>query len=177
MFDKSKIKIGDAMQFKIRGKNDWLGRFIGFFSHNGKYAHSAIYVGWGFKAEAHAGKVFSKVKIDPKEYKYIDIWRLDRDLLTEHRDMLRKSAGKIYGKSYDNIGLVGTVRSYFGKLFNWTWLSNSDPILNDNDKFFCSEAVGWIYTDALGVDLAPKVHEEATQPSDLNRGGLLRKVS
>jgi len=192
MFDINKVEIGDILQHKIKGKNDYLGIFISWFSlsKKDKYAHSAGYIGKGKKAEAHMGHKFGEMSIDPKEYKWIDIWRIKGGMNPKQYGIFLRVTKRYYGRNYDPIGLIGTIRSTLGKLFSFKWLSNSDPIFNNPKDFFCSEIMNRIYEDMVkepdwvwgkikfkNLDLAPDIHEEATQPTDLNQGGKLYKVS
>jgi len=176
VYDKDKVEIGDILQHKIKGKGDWLGLIINFFTLGGNYAHTAMYIGNGLKAEAHMGAKFGQVKIKEEEYKYIDIFRLKRKLTGEDKTSLTREAKKLYGTDYDTFGLGGTVYSGLGKFLNWKWLRQINPISNDKRKLFCSEAISKIYLDSIIVDICPEVGEEVTTPNDIGRSKILKRI-
>ena len=176
MFDKNKIEIGDVLQHKIRDNKDWLGKIIIFFSLSKKnYTHTAIYIGGGYKAEAHMKFPFRKVKIQENEFKLIDIYRTKKRINKDQKKQLMEATKKLYGKGYDSLGLAGTVRSSLGKIFNFDWFRNSKPIITNDDRFFCSEEVSNIYS-AIDIDICPKVHESATTPADIGESEVLKKI-
>ena len=177
MYDKSKVEIGDILQHKTRGKGDWLGLIINFFTLGGNYAHTAMYIGNGLKVEAHMGAKFGQVKIEDKEYKYIDIFRINRNLDGDGKTSLTMEAKKLYGVDYDTFGLGGTVYSGLGKFLNWSWLRQVNPVSNDKKKLFCSEAISKIYLDSIKIDICPQVGEEVTTPNDIGRSNMLYKVN
>jgi len=188
MFKEDQVQIGDALQYRVKGAKDYIGIFINWFSLGNKqhnYAHTAGYYGLGYKVEAHMGSKFGKYIVDKKESKDIDIWRVSGGITVKEKEIFIRVAKRYFGKEYDSIGLVGTTPSTLGKLFNWGWLKNYNPVLNDPDRFFCSEIYNRIYEDmgkepdwtrSYVIDLAPKIHEEGTQPNDISRGGVLYKV-
>ena len=189
MYNPKKVRIGDVLQHKVISDDDILGKIIIAFEDTDptdkiidEYAHSAIYIGNGYKAEAHQGTVFKPVKITKEEWAKIDIWRLKKPLSRSMKNDLLKATESLYGKLYDDIGLIGTLNSFIGKVFKLPWLRQCNPVLNNKDKFFCSEAINRIFAIASKlwasgiVDLAPQVSEGATNPADLSRGGLLKFI-
>jgi uncharacterized protein YycO len=175
MFIEDKARYGDILQHrKIKG--DILGDIIDFFTLRKGYAHTAMYVGNGYKVEAHAGEVFKKVKIHSSEYENIDIFRYHKNISGVLKSNIANEVKKLMGKEYDFIGLVGTLRSTLGNLLNWAWLRDSKPAANDLGKYFCSEAIATIYSRS-GIDICPEVSDYATTPNDLSRSSVLVKIS
>jgi len=192
-FKQEKIQFFDILQYK-EGKDDWLGAFINFFtmsSKNHKYVHTAVFLGthkgFNYKAEAHSSKTFGRVKLLKADHPNIDVFRLKAlkgGVNPKQREILLEEVVKYYGKEYDFIGLVGTQRSTLGKFFRWGGLRGSKPILNNDGKVFCSEAIAEICTNASKrkdwiwgkLDIAPKVHDMATSPQSIGHSKSVYKV-
>lgn len=178
MFNIELVQIGDILQHKPVGFLGAVIKFFTFATKNNNYAHTAMYVGNGMKVEAHSGKKFGPVVIQPDEFDRIDIYRVRGGLTAAQKKSLVDAAKKKYGLEYDGIGLIGTLRSSIGVVTGWGWIRNTKPIMNDESKLFCSEAIGDIYFEGLHIDLDPSTNSFVTNPNDITRDlWLLEKIS
>ena len=177
MISVNKLEVGDILQYKVRGKNDFLGHFINFMTLGNNYAHTAMYIGRGKKVEAHANSLFGATALSKDDYQYVDIYRTKNRLSRYKKQWLIEEAEKLYGREYDVLGLIGTIRSSLGSLLNWKWLRQSRPIFNDHSKYYCSEAIAEIYLKGVNLDIVPKVSGYVTTPNDISRSKVLYKVS
>ena len=181
MLDTKKAQIGDIIQYKVQPW-DIIGHIVNIFTLNRGYTHSAIYTGNGMKAEIKPGSQFKKIVIPKSEYKKIDVYRLKVPLSESEQKDILKAVDNLEGVGYDYLGLIATLRSTIGALFNWKKFRNFKPIFGIRNRFFCTEIVNRIYHDASAnwkrgrVDLVPSVHEQATNPNDISRSRLLCKV-
>lgn len=191
------LNVGDILQHRERVRDDFIGGFINFFTLGNRknkdgHCHTARYLGfWDgkhWKAEAHFGAKYGPVAIKPKEWEIIDIYRLYafKDGLTPEQEAIYMRVTKrFYGRKYDTLGLVGTLRSTVGKLLGWSGLRKSNPWLNNAKDLFCSEAEATITTEMCHepdwiwemVDVAPKVIDQATTPNDITRSASVFLVS
>ncbi len=176
MYRPLSVEVGDILQHKVK-KNDWLGGIINFFTLGGGYVHTAIFVGKGMKAEAHMGRVFNVEKILPSDVEIIDVYRLVGGLDMEEKEKLIKCVESKYGRDYNSLGLLGSLRSSVGSLLKWGWLRKSKPIAREEGKYFCSEMVSVIYNEALGIDIVPEASDYVTTPNDITRSKVLERIS
>jgi len=177
MIAANKLEVGDILQYKVRGKNDFLGHFINFMTLGGNYSHTAMYIGRGKKVEAHAKELFGATPLLKEDYPYIDIYRTKKRLSRYKKEWLLEEAKNLYGREYDELGLIGTIRSGLGSLLNWDWLRQSRPFFNDLSKYYCSEAIAEIYQKGVKIDIVPKVSGYVTTPNDISRSEVLYKVN
>lgn len=176
MFKLQDAQVGDILQHKVM-PNDFWGKVIDFFTLGGGYSHTAIYVGDNIKAEAREKGLFGVHRITLEEVQIIDVFRIKGGLTNTQKTSIQKTVMSLYGTKYDYLGLLPTLRSTIGSLFNWKWLRQSTPALNDQKKYFCSEIASKIYTDALGIDIVPEVSEYLTTPNDISRSNALERIS
>jgi len=176
MYKNHIVEIGDILQHRPK-KGDWLGAITNFVTLNGGYVHTAIYIGKGLKAEAHAGRKFNVIKILPDEVEIIDVYRVLGGLDMEQKEKLMKCVESKYGVEYNTLGLLGSLRSSVGSLLNWKWLRQSKPIAREEGKQFCSEIISNIYNEALSIDIVPDVSDYVTTPNDITRSKALERES
>lgn len=195
MFKKIKAQSGDVLLYKSKG--DIVGFGIGFFSNlgrlfsqGGKYVHAAIYIGSGRVIQSHlnvekryyvsgARESGVHISIIPEdEYPYIDIYRMPKGLKKgQIIEVIRWTRGQL-GKKYDLAAFPSSFfRSVIARIFGWKMFSKSRPLLNDPERWFCSELVSSAYEEACGIKLVPSIHPMSQTPSDLGSNkSILQRI-
>ena len=176
MFKLNEAQIGDILQHKVM-PNDFWGKVIDWFTLGGGYSHTAIYVGDNVKAEAREKGLFGVKVISIEEVEQINIYRVKGGLNELQKRKILQTTMDMYGAKYDYLGLIPAVLSAVGYLLKWDWLRQRRPILNDENKYFCSEIASKIYIDAIGIDIVPEVICYITTPNDISRSNVLERIS
>lgn len=196
MFDITKAEKGDVLLY--RSESGLVGGLIGFFSnlgrkvrYGGNYVHAAMYVGGNRVIHSHlevdkkawiSGAKETgvhKAEIPQQEYDFIDIYRLPFKLTYGDEMQLINWLNKQMGKPYDLAAFPASFfRSVLARIFGWKNFRKGKPLLNDDDRWFCSELVSMAYLETLGIKINPKVHPQSQTPSDLaSKNSILKKIS
>lgn len=186
MFSITKAVPGDILLYKS-GEVDLIGAGIVFFSNlgrlfrqGGKYVHAGIYLGSGRIIHSHlnvdkrlwiSGATETGVhiaRIPDTDYHKIDIYRVASGLRGQEVIRLVRWCRNHLGASYDLGAFPSSFfRSVIARIFGWENFSKQRPILNDPDRWFCSEFVSSAFFEALDLDIVPGIHQMSQTPSDL----------
>ena len=177
MFDIKKVKVGDTLLYRGEGiVSDGVELFTG-----GKYSHDSIVskiqddTVWIIESHIDTG-VVEKI-LNPKWYKIIDIYRyngkLKKGQMSKRIQWLRSKIGCKYGLGDFPAAFIHSV---IGGIFHLPWLRKMKPILNNPDRYFCSEldATSWY---KIGINITPKVHYMNTTPNDMSKSKKLTRVA
>ena len=195
MFSELRAMPGDVLLYRNPG--DTAGNLISFFSNlgqlisqGGKYVHSAVYIGSGRVLHSHlrvdkdtyiSGAKETGVhiaRIPEKDHKQIDIYRLPYELTEQQQQRLIDWYRLQLGKKYDLAAFPSSFfRSVIARIFGWKNFSDARPLLNDPNRWFCSELVSSGFMEALDLDIVPGTHPMSQTPADLgSRGSILKRI-
>jgi len=196
MFNEATAQKGDILLY--RSESGLVGGLISFFSnlgrkvkYGGQYVHTACYVGGGRVIHSHLEvdqttwiqgakeTGVHKARIPQYEYDFIDVYRVPTPLTYNEQMKLISWLNTKLGKKYDLAAFPASfVRSVLARLFGWSNFRKDRPILNDDDRWFCSELVSMAYQEALGIQINPAIHPMSQTPSDLaGTNSILIKIS
>lgn len=182
MFDKSKVQIGDILLYvPLADTIDHaiIGKIITTFSYGGKYAHAAIYSGYGNIIESHMDSGVVEKQLSEKWYSKIDVYRYLPGLTTEQKHaLINYLRDKELGKRYDLAAFPSSFyKATLAKVFGWKNFSKAPSLLNDDAHRFCSELVAVGYYEALKLELVSDLDPKAAQPANLGKSKLLKRIS